>query len=185
MAKLTRETTKEITKTSEKQTEVYSTEPDYIKLYLHDLMYLSDLPERYAKVLFALLPQASWAKDGMRVTVTAGSKRLMCKDLGFKSTQTISNALSDMTKANILHRIETGVYALNPMFFGRGDWRDIQALRLKVDYKLTGKTFAAVVGYRKRHEINITPKPEQLTKGQGGGDDGDSDGHRETSGTNN
>lgn len=29
-------------------------------------------------------------------------------------------------------RIETGVYMLNPFFFGRGDWKDIEKLRLGV-----------------------------------------------------
>ena len=85
-----------------------------------------------------------------------------------KSVQTISNALSQMSKAGILKRIETGVYALNPLLFGKGDWRDIQALRLKVDYTLQGKTFKAFLNYKKRGEINITPKPEQLEEGKGG-----------------
>jgi predicted transcriptional regulator of viral defense system len=83
-------------------------------------------------VLYSLLSQASLAKDGMRVAITAGVKRLMCQKHGIGSPQTIANALSKMTKEGILLRIETGVYMLNPFLIGKGDWKDIQKLRLGV-----------------------------------------------------
>ena len=89
----------------------------------------------------------------MRITINSGVKRLMCRELCIKSPQTISNALSKLTKADILKRIETGVYALNPHLFGKGDWRDIEKLRLNVDYTLDGyKTFSAAIKYKGRRK---------------------------------
>lgn len=175
---MARETThtREITQTKETTATTYrASEPEYIKIYIKDIMYLADLPEGYTKILYSLLSQASWANDGMRVTVTAGLKRLMCKEVGFKNPQSITNAISQMTKGKILKRIETGVYALNPYLFGKGDWRDIEKLRLNVEYRLDGeKKFRAAIEYKGRKEINITPPPGvlQARQQEGGVSDG-------------
>lgn len=44
-----------------------SSEPAYIKLYLQDVLYLSDMPIRHSAILHELLKRASYAgeKDGM------------------------------------------------------------------------------------------------------------------------
>ncbi len=152
MAEVTKTTTKELTR---EEVRYRATEPEYIKIYLKDILYLSDMPEGYTKIVYKILQEAKWASEGMRVTVNSGVKRLMCRDLGIKSVQTISNALSKLTKAEILMRIETGVYALNPHLFGKGDWRDIEKLRLNVDYNLDGfKSFKAAIKYKGRRKTN-------------------------------
>ena len=138
----------------------YNEEPAFIKVYLQDILYLSDMPKRYDKVLFELVKRAQWANrdQGMTITLSSGSKRLIAKQLGLNSISLISNALTDFVKAKILKRIETGVYALNPNLFGKGDWQDIAKLRLDVDYDLSGKkTFMAAIDYC-RTEKNITPR---------------------------
>ena len=115
-----------------------SPEPEHVKIYAPAIAPINSLTPSQRRVLYSLLSMASLAKDGMRVVITAGVKRMMCQELGIKSPQTIANALSQMTKAGILIRIETGVYMLNPFFFGRGEWRDIAKLRHSVDYIFKG-----------------------------------------------
>lgn len=125
-------------------------EPPYIKLYLQDILYLSDLPKTHDKVLIALLKSATWASAelGMVVTLSAGLKRLMAQRLQLKNPRSINNVITDFVKADILKRIETGVYQLNPYLFGRGDWADIAELRTTVTYTLEGRTFQSMIDYK-------------------------------------
>lgn len=120
-------------------------EPPFVKIYLKDILYLKDLPKSYNPLLLALLKRAGWAKDGMEISLTAGTKRLIAKELNLQNIRTINNALSNFVKADVLFRVETGVYRFNPYLFGKGDWQDINKLRLQIEYTLEGKTFNTVV----------------------------------------
>lgn len=120
-------------------------EPPFVKIYLKDILYLKDLPKSYNPLLLALLKRAGWAKDGMEISLTAGTKRLIAKELNIQNIRTINNALSNFVKADVLFRVETGVYRFNPYLFGKGDWQDISKLRLQIEYTLEGRTFNTVV----------------------------------------
>lgn len=138
-------------------------EPQYIKLYLQDVLYLADIPKKHSKILCELLKRSTYAgeKNGMQVCLSAGLKRMMMKDLGYKSIQPIDNALCDLTKGKVLYRIETGVYQFNPYLFGKGDWQDISRLRLEIDYDdIKGKTFKTVCEYAEM------PVNEKIIAGQ-------------------
>lgn len=128
----------------------WGAEPSFIKVYLQDILYLSDMPKKHTKVLYELLKRSTYAgdKDGMQVCLSAGLKRMMMKTLNYKTVQPIDNALCELTKGKVLYRIETGVYQFNPYFFGKGDWQDISRLRLEINYdEIKGKTFKAVCEY--------------------------------------
>lgn len=158
-------------KTSQKQTEITSivdnttgevlseqrtikimhgAEPDFIKLYLKDILYLTDMPHKHSKVLMELLNYATYAspESGMKIYLNADLKKDIAKRLGYKTVQNIDNALTDLNKGKILIRTGTGTYSLNPYFFGKGDWKDISRLRLEIDYnEIKGKTFKTVCEY--------------------------------------
>lgn len=128
----------------------WGAEPSYIKLYLQDVLYLSDMPKHHEKILFELLKRASYAGDeyGMTVSLSAGTKRIMAKAIEIKNIRSINNALSDLVKGKILYRIDTGIYQFNPYLFGKGDWQDISRLRLEINYdEIKGKTFKTVCEY--------------------------------------
>lgn len=157
--------TGETIQSKENITKQYPSEPPYIKLYLHDLLFLSDLPKTHDKILLSLLKKATWANAeyGMIITLSAGIKRMMAKELNFKNPRTINNALSDFVKADILNRLETGVYQLNPYLFGRGDWQDIKNLRMTIDYTIKGRTFKSMIAYKKELEKPLDEKLENKT----------------------
>lgn len=144
--------TGEIVRREENITRSFPSEPPYIKLYLRDILYLSDLPKTHDKILLALLKKANWANAeyGMVVTLSAGMKRIMAKELNIKSIRTINNALSDFVKAEVIKRIDTGIYQLNPYLFGRGDWQDIAKLRMTVTYDLNKRTFRSMIDYKNK-----------------------------------
>lgn len=127
-------------------------EPQYIKLYLQDILYFSDLPKHHEKILFELLKRATYAgeKYGMEITLNSSIKKRIADTLGIKNIRTINNALSDLVKGEILYRAEVGVYTLNPYLFGKGDWQDISRLRLEINYdnSIKGRTFQAYCEYK-------------------------------------
>lgn len=129
----------------------WGSEPAYIKLYLQDVLYLSDMPTKHSAVLYELLKRASYAgdKDGMQVIINASLKRRIADTLGLKNVGSISNAITDFVKGKILYRADVGMYNFNPYLFGRGDWQDISRLRLEINYDdIKGKTFKTVCKYK-------------------------------------
>lgn len=135
-------------------------EPPFIKLYLQDVLYLSDLPKRHENILFELLKRATYAgeQEGMQVCLSAGIKRIIAKSLGLENVRSINNSISALVKGKILYRAETGVYNFNPYLFGKGDWQDIARLRLEINYNdIQGKTFQTTCDYKNRGCLPLNP----------------------------
>jgi len=123
-------------------------EPDYVKLYLQDILYLFDMPAQYLTTLMALLKRMNYAGEhfGMCVMLLPAIKREICEELEFQKRQSLDNALQKLLKGKILYRVDKGIYRLNPHLFGRGDWKDIARLRLKTNHDvIDGRTFRTVV----------------------------------------
>ena len=128
-------------------------EPPYVKLYLKDMMYLCDLPPRQYQVMLYLLKRATYANDGnMQILIPSGLKKMMMEDLGIKSRQSIDNIISKLNKANIIYRVATSVYRLNPYLFGRGEWKDISSIRMTVTYDLDGRKINTAIQHKKHAE---------------------------------
>ena len=141
----------------------WGAEPSYIKLYLQDILYLSDMPTKHSAILYELLKRSSYAgdKDGMQVIVNASLKRRIKETLGFKNMSSINNAITDFVKGKILYRVDVGMYNFNPFLFGKGDWQDISRLRLEVNYDdIKGKTFKTVCEYQQEEE-NIEDQQQE------------------------
>ena len=137
----------------------WGSEPAYIKLYLQDVLYLSDMPTKHSAVLYELLKRASYAgdKDGMQVIINASLKRRIAESLGLKNVGSISNAITDFVKGKILYRADVGMYNFNPYLFGKGDWQDISRLRLEINYDdIKGKTFKTVCEYKEDKDGQLT-----------------------------
>lgn len=152
------------------QTLSWGSEPAYIKLYLQDVLYLSDMPTKHSAILYELLKRASYAgdKDGMQVIINASLKRRIKETLGFKNMSSVNNAITDFVKGKILYRVDVGMYNFNLYLFGKGDWQDIERLRLEINYdEIKGKTFRAVCGYREEPAIE-EPKPKSEEKSKKG-----------------
>lgn len=126
-------------------------EPAYIKLYLQDVLYLSDMPKQYTGVTMALLKRVSYAgdKDGMCVVLAPRIKKSICEELGWKRTSSFDNALHKLVKGKILEHIDRSMYRFNPYLFGKGDWQDIARLRMEVNYsEIQGRTFMTNITYK-------------------------------------
>lgn len=142
------------------QTLSWGSEPSFIKLYLEDALYLSDMPSKHSAVLYELLRRATYAgsEDGMQVVINAALKRRIQKALNYKNISSINNAITDLVKGKILYRVDTGIYNFNTYIFGKGEWQDISRLRLEINYDdIKGRTFKAVIEQKEEAEIVDIP----------------------------
>jgi Firmicute plasmid replication protein (RepL) len=121
-----------------KQSQVFSVErePDYVKLYVDDVMKLSDIPKSASSVLFAIVRRMSYTND---IALYAPIKREIEAELGIKEV-TLKKAIDLFIDKSILFRKARGLYTINPYLFGRGKWEDIKKVRLGVEYSKAGKT---------------------------------------------
>jgi len=75
-------------------------------------------------------------------------KKLDIKD------QTIRNAISKLSKLDLLIKQGTGVYILNPHYFGIGDWSSLKGLRMTIEYTEQGKNIS-VSTIEKEKDTNL------------------------------
>ena len=108
----------------------FEREPDFVKLYLKDILYLNDLPKTSNGILFQLLTVMDYDN---KIQITAGFKRQIAKDLGI-GENTVKQAIFNFQKKNIISKVDTGMYIVNPFYFGRGEWKNIKRLRLSIEY---------------------------------------------------
>lgn len=134
--------TGEIINERHKVTYKLPSEPDFVKVYMKDLLYLFGLPKYNMGVLLWMMQHVTYASDkyGMCTALNSTLKDDMKEALGIKHQGTIDNILSELVKKDVVQRVGRGVYRLNPYLFGRGDWHDITNIRMVVEYTIEGKT---------------------------------------------
>lgn len=116
-----------------------SPEPEYVKMYLADLGQLMHLTAGEQEILTMLVRKIDW--DGM-ISLNASSRKRMCETLGIAS-KSLRNRLTGLCKKEILRRNDTNEYEVNPRYFARGEWRQIQERRkdfeLRIRYSQDGQ----------------------------------------------
>ena len=131
-------------------------EPEFVKLYLADVMLLNGLPASHTSVLYSLLRYMTYADDKNPQVIFANSfvkRQIIMENPDIMSTQTIMNAISNLKKKGILEEVGRATYRVNPRIIGKGDWRDIQSMRLNVLYDKTGRTVTADFNYSDEEKV--------------------------------
>ena len=130
-------------------------EPDYVKLYLQDILYLKNLQTNQSALLYELLTYLNYNNEIMLNSV---AKQRIADKLG-TTRQVVDNNLGKYVKANILERIGRGTFRANPYLFGKGSWKDISELRSKnihlaINYNPNGSRDVKVEITNKDNEDN-------------------------------
>lgn len=137
-------------------------EPPYVKMYLDTILYLKDLPKGYNPVLLSILKRLPWANQEQGIAINAALKRIIAKEVCC-SVSRIDHAITDFVKGELLYRMDTGLYRVNPNLFGRGEWADIAKLRLEITFDAQGKTIMGEIGRKNKNgEIQTERFKEQL-----------------------
>ena len=131
------------------QTQV-STEPDFIKLYLNDIARLNDLPKGANQILLQFLKLMAYDNT---FTINSYHKKNIAEKLD-TTIATINNTLTKLTQEGVITRVSSGVYMFNPFLFGKGKWKDINALRVTIKYDSNGRHFHLEKMYQ-QEETNI------------------------------
>jgi len=106
----------------------------------------------------------------------AAVRAQIAEALGLK-VETVKKAVEKMVKAGIIQRPQRGMYYLNPIHFGRGDWKSIKRLRKEVvfeydfealEMRQTNQTIASYENEDVIREAIVTKRPSFLgaLKGQ-------------------
>ena len=129
-----------ITKEKTKSRTVHETEPHFVKLYINDICKLNDIPKLGNAVLNELLPLMNYQNE---IVLNAGVKRRIVESLN-TSRASLDNSLTKLVKSDILRRVDTGIFKLNPFLFGKGSWGDIKNIRVEWNYGKEGRTISLI-----------------------------------------
>ena len=124
-----------------------SAEPNYIKLYISTLLVFKDLPKNLNPILIQFLSYMSYAdiaekNGGQKIYVNIDMKKDIAEKLNL-SLESVNKGLFQLTKSGLFKRIGTGTYQVNPYLFGKGEWKDISAIRATFDFN-TGEVIADI-----------------------------------------
>ena len=131
----------EVLNKKNEQTILIAPEPNYIKLYIDTVLTFKELPITLNPILNELLKRMSYANyddpnGGQIVRVTGYDRNIICKNLDIK-LNTLVKAITNLCKHDILRRIggtKSSAYQVNPYIFGKGEWKDIKAIRATFDF---------------------------------------------------
>lgn len=109
-----------------------NTEDDYIKIYIKHINYLSNLPTGLEGLIYELIKCMNY---GNKIVINSFIKRDIATKLG-KTFNTVNQYITKLVDNKILIREGRGVYYLNPLFYGKGKWKDIIELRERLEVKI-------------------------------------------------
>lgn len=104
-------------------------EPEFVKLYLNDINHLFDLPNN--NVLFCLIKKMNYEGEVFLIKSIVDE---ICLITNIKNSTYFYKLIKEYCKKELLIKKDKGRYLVNPYYFGRGQWVDIQKIRLTIDY---------------------------------------------------
>lgn len=119
-------------------------EPAFVKLYLDTVLLNKNISINRNPVLNELLKLMPYASSPVNYFALNKSIKIIIAEKTNLSLQTINNAITEFVQQKILLRIDRGLYQMNPLFFGKGDWIDIKKIRTSIDFSKHGIIFSQV-----------------------------------------
>lgn len=113
-------------------------EPPFVKMYLNDISAILDVKEGPKRLMYELAKRIDY--EGYVTLNSAIKKKIranlpVIKKVDGESTESplsdgaFRNYLSELCKKNILRRVDTGLYEMNPHLFAKGEWASISKRR--------------------------------------------------------
>jgi hypothetical protein len=118
-----------------------STEPNFVKVYLQDILFLSGVPTGVSAVLYGLLRYMDYEN---RVFINTAMKELIAEENGLKF-RTVNQAITTLKNNDVLIRKSRGLYVVNPHLIAKGDWKSIRQIRREITWSAEGKKFGNII----------------------------------------
>ena len=102
-----------------------SREPAFVKLYLNHICDIHKASSGARNVLYSMVKRMQY--DGI-VAIRPKILESIANECGMKGKtkiQQVRNKISELSSIGYLKKEDHGVYAVNPWYFGRGDWQKI------------------------------------------------------------
>ena len=103
----------------------YDSEPNFVKFYVDNLDDLFKITNTSKNILIALIGMCNY--DNI-IDLPNGKRKQVMSKLDISYAQ-LDNGLRDLVKKNIISKQSMGVYLLNPMYFGKGSWKNVYEIR--------------------------------------------------------
>jgi hypothetical protein len=110
-------------------------EDGFVKLYIKDIGRIMGITKTQGTILFHLLKSMSY---GNIIPMFMAVKKEISNQTGL-NINTINKAVQEFSNMGLLIRKDRGLYIADPELFGKGKFRDIEKLRLTIDYDENGK----------------------------------------------
>lgn len=147
--------------TTTKDIEYYTDgEPPYVKIYFETILAFKGLPASMSTVLIAICKRMSWGDHDQIVYINKFSKTAIAKEVGI-SIKRLEQIIKDMTRVEIMKRIERGVYQVNPRVAARGRWKDIKKLITHFDFLENNITYD-IETQTQEHPDSSTSMPKEF-----------------------
>jgi hypothetical protein len=108
--------------------------PDFVMTFTQDIGFIANISSAASKLLFGILVKIDRANE---IVLVKETKEIIAEMVGLK-TSTVSKLVTELYQAKVLLKknsnSRSGVYVLNPYFFGKGRWVNINKLRMLVEY---------------------------------------------------
>ncbi len=124
----------EIVSSVRQQIGAFEKEPPYVKLYLEDIGRLNNLSGSEQKVLNELVLSMGYNNV---VPSYKPVKEMIAAKIGMQYN-TLDKAIKELNRKGILIRKARGLYIMDPNLFGRGQWKDVQKIRMIIEYGTDG-----------------------------------------------
>lgn len=163
--------TGEIKSTQKDTTYFVDREPNFVKLYLDDVAKIACLNNRETNAFYQFVSQMSYNN---LVPLTGPIRDIVMQSLNITEERTFERLIKSLKDKGILvpltkigkdgqTKVHRGFYLINPELVAKGQWVDIQRLRLAIDYT-DGKRSISTEIVNKNGDINSIPINLPATK---------------------
>lgn len=129
--------------------------PDFTMLFTQDIGFIASISAPASKLLFGILTKIDRSNE---ITLVKEKKEQIAKMIGIKAS-TVNKLVTELYQARILLKQDTvredgkitrsATYTINPYYFGKGKWVNINKLRMLIEYDFVKgkKTFGIETEY--------------------------------------
>jgi len=140
---------------SEKTTsQRFTSEPEFVKLYLNDVIKLFELSGTTKTVFLALIRKMNYDNE---IVLAGAMKEELAASTKLKKN-TFEHSIGDLVTKGVLFKKGNNYYIVNPTLVGKGSWEHVQKIIMTFTYDRNGRMIKTDYSTQKElFESEMTP----------------------------